>query len=152
LLEFFNRVGKALPGDPALFRPAVTAYAILGRSPNADTVARELVGYAAEEFPDAAAGIEFKRAFLGPRSVTGLPELAVLRAFAETDRYSAFEPDALLVRPRSAALWEVAGSAWGLMSRLLAGLNTPLSETVLGGLIDGMPPDRFITALDSGGE
>jgi len=152
LVGFFNRLGKDLPGDPALFRPAAAVYAILGRSPHADAVARELVGYMAREFPDADAGNEFKTAILGPKSVTGLPELAVLRAFAETEHCGAFESDALLIRPRSAALWESVESAWGLMSRLLAGMNTQLSEMVLSGLIEGMPHDTLIAVLDTGGE
>jgi hypothetical protein len=152
LVGFFNRLGKVIPGNPCLFRPVAATYAILGHSPNADAVARELVSYVAKEFPESKEGCEFKQAFLGLSSVTGLPELAVLRAFAETERFGAFEPDMLSIRPRSAALWESRDSAWGLMSRLLAGMNTPLSEMVLGGLIEGMPQDMLVAALDTGGE
>ncbi|MBX9681621.1 MAG: hypothetical protein K2X38_22930 [Gemmataceae bacterium] len=152
LVGFFNRLGKGLPGDPSLFRPAAEVYAILGHSSHFDAVARELVAYVAREFPDADAGSEFKSAILGPKNVTGLPELAVLRAFAETERWGAFEPDALLIRLRSAALWQSRESAWGLMSRLLAGMNTQLSEMVLSGLIEGMPHETLIAALDTGGE
>jgi hypothetical protein len=152
LVGFFNRLGKDLPGDPTLFRPAVTVYAILGRSPDAEAVARELVSYVASEFPNVEAGVRFKQAFLGPGSSTQLPELAVLRAFAETEQFGAFEPEALKIRTRSAALWEVREAAWRLVSRLLARMNTPMSETILGGLIDGMPPDILTVALDTGGE
>ncbi len=151
LVGFFNRIGDALPADPALFRPAVTAHAILGRSSAADAAAQELVSYAATEFPDVAGG-EFKCAFLGASSVTGLPDLAVLRALADTEYHGAFDASALQVRPRSAALWTVGHDAWGLMSRLLSRPGTPLSEAVLGGLIDAMPAEALLSALDAGGD
>ena len=96
-------------------------------------------------------GVEFKRAFLGPSIMTGLPEPEVLRALAETDRHSAFDPASLLVRPKSTALWELGEEAWGLMSRLLVGAETPLSEAVVGGLIEAMPADALLAALDAGG-
>ncbi len=152
LVGFFNRLGHELPGDHGLFRPVATVFATLSHSPNALTVARELVSYVAKEFPAATAGAEFKRVVLGPNSVTNLPEIAVLQAFAETEQYAAFEPDSLKIRSRAATLWGMREVAWALMSRLLAGLNTPLSEMVLNGLIDGMPTDALATALDTGGE
>lgn len=152
LVGFFNQLGKSLPGDPTLFRPATAAFAILGRSSNADDVARELICFVAKEFPDPTSGVEFKRVFFGAASVTGLPERAVLRALAETECFEAFEPDSLMIRSRSKALWGFGDVAWELMSRLLAGVSTPLSEAVLGGLIEGMPDGTLIAALDTGGE
>lgn len=151
LVGFFNRVGDALPGDPALFRPAVLAFEILGRLPDTENVARDLVSFAADQFPGATAGVEFKTAMLGPNSFTGLPEYAVIRALAETEHHGAFDASALQVRPRSAALWAAGTDAWGLMSRLLAGHGTPLSEDVLSGLIDAMPAEALLAALDVGG-
>ncbi len=150
LVGFFNRVGEAVPADTRLFRPVVQAYAVLGQPRPPRVLARDLVSLAASEFPRPDAGAEFKSALLGPDGVSGLPETALMEALAEAERQEAFDPDGLRLRQRGAAAWSSAQDAWGMLSRLMSAEPSPLSEAVLGGLIDRLPAEFSDAAIESG--
>src|SRR5205814_1067313 len=62
LQEFIDCIGRGLPGDTTMFRPVVKAHAILRHSDDQNTVAR-LIALAAEEYPEAGKGRDYKRAF-----------------------------------------------------------------------------------------
>ena len=147
LLDFFERVGRRLPGDTTLFRPVVKAYLILNGGADLDVV-DELISLTAREYPEPASGSDYKRAILGDNLV-GLSESELIRGLATTESHRAFDPDALGIRARSAALWTSQEKAWRLLVQLLNGGHNPLGEEAVLGLTSALPPALIRAAIEA---
>lgn len=147
LMDFFKQVGRRLPGDTTLFRPAVQTHAILKRALCTAAV-DELIRYTAKEYPEPDAGENYKRAFLG-ENLAGLPEAELVKGLSLTEKYPPFDADVLAIRGRAAVLWSSEEEAWGLLVCLLTRTCNPLGEEAILGLTSAMPPLRLREALAS---
>jgi len=151
LQEFMDRIGRGLPGDTIFFRPVVKAHAILRDSGDQSAVAR-LIKLAAEEYPEAEKGREFKRAFLGAGKPAGLAELVVLRGLALSKQHKAFDAEDLDIQARSAALWDDSEQALDLLASLLTADRSPLAEKVIYGLATALPMSSIGQVLEASPE
>jgi hypothetical protein len=151
LQEFIDRIGRGLPGDTTIFRPVVKAHAILRHTGDQNVVAR-LIELAAEEYPEAGKGREFKRALLSAANLAGLAELALLRGLALSKQHKAIDAEDLDIQARSAALWKEFEQAWSLLAGLLTTGHSPLSEKVINGLVTAMPLNLLGKVLEASPE
>jgi hypothetical protein len=150
LTDFFSKLGFRLPGEISLFRPIVQTFAMLNRV-STSAVVRELIDFAANEYPGLNDGSDYKLAVFA-NNVTGLPETELIKELAVTEKYASFDGEFLGMCGRAAALWPTEEQAWTLIVSLLTGKHNTFGEQAILGLTSAMPANLLREAVDSSPE
>lgn len=143
--SFFRETCGDIRGRRVAYMPLIRIHSLLSDEGISKENAEQLVTMVGETCDDPAEGVRLKQLLLEwcaeshpNEDVTGS---SVLRALARTPLTGSFDPKAMGLRARTAALWPSARDDLAdLIGELMAGDNepTPLGQEIIAGCIDAL--------------